>query len=270
MQNFYYLICSLKNIALDIEQTPYTISDFLNIISEEKDLKDFGPITPFLYQYDNTNLINIMNKKEEFDNLGVFTKEELNNSKIIPSYMKDFLSNVNSGIRISKDISLEDELEIYYYNFIKKTPYDFLKKYIDFNFNLKNILAAINSKKHGLDTKKHVLPINEISTKLLTSKAVDFDLSKDIDYFNKISNLVEKNDLFELEKELDVMRYNFLEENLELEEFSVNYLLSYFIKLLIITRWNNIKKKNGTDIFKENTDKVAIKSNSLIDLILNN
>jgi hypothetical protein len=271
-RHFYYLICSLKSLNIDMEQTPYSLKDFNLLLKEELSLKDFGQITLFSYKYDNKNLINILNKKEEFKSLGVFTKEELLERKNLPSYMKAFLDDFNKNPkRKGKLLSIEDELSLYYYKYIKENANSFLKKYTEFTYNIKNIHNALTCRKHNLNLENYILQVNDISEKLLKSKANDFDLSKDLSYFSKIQSMFEKIPLKDKERAIDVLKYNYVEEELTMEDFTATYLLGYYIKLSIIDRWANISLDKGTEIFNTNvsdlTNKAEEKMNELLEEI---
>ncbi|MCM8819960.1 MAG: DUF2764 domain-containing protein [Candidatus Omnitrophica bacterium] len=140
-------------------------------------------------------------------------------------YCARFLSE--EQLEILKNISLE-------INF-KEQSNSLLKKWQDFNIALKNALLEFRAQKLQKSPTEY---IKETSYSY-------FELKKDV-YFAFKAIAPE-----EQEKILDKLRWQFLEEEEKKHIFVLESLIIYGLKLLILLRWENIKKYSNLQTLKE-------------------
>ena len=63
--------------------------------------------------------------------------------------MKRFLEDRLQETGPYMGYSIEDQLSIYYYDYLMKSKNLFLRTYMRFDFNMKNLLAAMNCRKYN-------------------------------------------------------------------------------------------------------------------------
>lgn len=102
MHNYYYFVSALKNISFDMDKPPYDINEFIAHVREVVRPQDSKVIKAFLHQFDNINLINFLDKKEDYNDLGMIStevfeeavKDPFKDFSVLPLYMLEFLRSL--------------------------------------------------------------------------------------------------------------------------------------------------------------------------------
>lgn len=261
MKQYYYFYTSLTDLYFDIDKVPYSLKDFISSIEENVDEIDYEVIKAFLYRFDNLNIVNILEKKEGFNDLGVFSREvleeEVKTPVNIPDYMKKFLDNIRHEDSEYAQYSLEDQLSIYYYQYLVNHPNNFVREFTKFEFNSKNVLAALNCRKYKYETENHVLELNEEAHSLINSSSSDFGVSKDFTWLHDVLRIYEEGDVLDIEKKLDKFKFAFIDSLLTFEYFTIGKILGYLIKLFTVERWTQLEPQKGTEIFEDITQNMV-------------
>lgn len=96
---------------------------------------------------------------------------------------------------------------------------------------------------------------NEFSIALRTSNAKDFGLAMDYPFAEKVIALMENDNLVERERGLDLIYWNFLDEAVTFEYFSLERVISYMLRLMIVERWSKMNSESGRKVFMELVEK---------------
>ena len=272
MRNYYYFVTGLKELPLIDEKLSfdYSLLELIKDISSEIPVKYRKPITDYLINYDNENLCNLLeNSKIDFNKLAVLTSEELieivslykEKSEYainfsIPSFWNDFILNFLEGTRQNKELLLIDELNIEYFKYLKKSRSKFLRAYLDYDFNLKNLASAVNAKNFKLEKSTVIIPVNEFSSRLINDSSYDNIIKEEFNILSDELAMMEKLNVLDLELRLDYKRLDYINDLLVYEYFSVDKILGYLVKLSIVKRWSDIDKVKGTAIFNSITDNI--------------
>lgn len=272
MRNFYYFVTGLKELPIIDENInfDYSVKDFIKNISEEVPLKHRKPIQDYLLRYDNENLVKILDGATKLEtNLGIYTYDELieyiklykegaeySIEFLTPKYWSTFISGYISDKREFKNILPIDELTLYYFKYLQTSNNSFLKDYSDYDFNLRNLAASINSKKFNIDKENSVIKINEFAERLIKESSFDTVVKEEFGILSDELNFIEKLGFLEMELKLDLKRIERIDELLVYEYFSIDKLLGYLIKLSIVERWSSIDAVKGKEVFKTITDKL--------------
>lgn len=272
MRNFYYFVTGLKELPLVDEKLSfdYSVLELINDICEEIPLKYRKPINEFLFRFDNENLCNVLEKKDlPFNKLGVLPSAELLElinlyndlseyaiNFFVPEFWNEFILNFIQGSRKHKDFLLTDELNLYYYEYLKNSNSKFLREYSEYDFNLKNLATAVNAKKFKLDKQNLILPVNEFSNRLISDSSYENIVKEEFNILTDELSMMEKLNVLDLELRLDYKRLDYIESLLVYEYFSVDKILGYLVKLSIVQRWSKIDKVKGTQIFNSITNSI--------------
>jgi len=271
MKNFYYFVTGLKDLPFIDEKVlfEYTVSDLIKDINLEIPKKYSKVIYDYLLYFDNINLINLLSEKKDFYNIGNFNIEELNEiikeykakseyavSFTIPTYWNNFILNFIDNKREYSNLLPLDELLVYYYKYIAASKNTIFKKYIEYDFNLKNLAAAINCKKYKIGKEDFILPINEFSLRLVKEQSYDAIIKEEFDLLTEELSFLEKLNILELELKLDYKRIAYIDELTTYEYFSIDKILAYLIKLSIVERWTKIDVDKGIQIFNSITNNI--------------
>ncbi|RHJ87787.1 DUF2764 domain-containing protein [Parabacteroides sp. AM08-6] len=267
MSKYYCLIAGLPNIALDDSKLTYSITEFRQELDGILTSADKKLIDLFFLKFDNKNLIAyVKNPDCDLDVRGGITYDEftdyfralkedekLSEYKQIPPYFKEFLELYleSEGKEDKQDISWEDRLAALYYAFAMRNSNKFIADWFEFNLNINNLFTAITCRKYGLDKSKYIVGDNEVAEALRTSNARDFGLGDTVDYLSALQRIAEETDLMEREKKVDLLKWQWLEDNTFFTPFDIESVFAYLLKLEMIERWVTLDKTTGEKTFRE-------------------
>lgn len=267
MSKYYYLVAGLPNIALDDSKLTYTITDFRRELDGVLSAEDKRLIDLFFLKFDNQNLLTQLAWPDrEGDMRGSITNEELQDlikivreddtlpaNSLIPPYFVDFLrlySGSDNQEKTLSTISWEDRLATLYYAYAMKNSNEFVASWFEFNLNINNILTAYTCRKYGLDKADYIIGDNEIAEAIRTSNARDFGLGDTLDYLPALQRIAEESNLMVREKKIDLLKWEWLEENTFFKPFDIESIFAYLLKLEMIERWLTLDSTTGEETFR--------------------
>lgn len=267
--NYYYLIAGLPDIKIEDNKLTFTIADFRKEVRPQLSKADARLFDIFYTKFDNRNLLQYLRNKEtaEFDERGSITKDELEecfrpvmisedvylpNDKFPLPYFKTFVPEYNNAQQADTDVAdianWENRLAGLYYQWAMKCGNKLIADWFEFNLNVNNIMAAYTSRKYRMDVE--AVGNNPVAEAIRTSKLRDFGLTEIIGDFDILQRIAEETDLFEREKKLDLLKWQWLDEHTFFNYFNIELLFAYLIKLEIIERWINLDPTEGEKLFR--------------------
>ena len=275
MSEYHYLVAGLPDISFDASKLAFTIENFRNEIYPSLTADDAAKIDLFFYGIDNENIIRILRQGNdaELPRLGKFEREQIAElveaaksgdrcPAAFPAYMYDFLVYYfeNEG---REEILFEDALASRYYDYATECGNAFLESWFTFNRNINNLQVAFLARKYKLGMAERVVGNDETSETIRSSVARDFGLSGSIDYLETVLRICESEKLQERERQMDELRWNWLEENSVFDYFTIERLYVFLQKLDIVSRWTKLDTEAGTRRYKELID--GLKSGLVIN-----
>ena len=263
MSNYYCLVAGLPDVAFDGSKSVYTVERFKEDIYPELSAQDAACVDLFFLERDNANILNILRNGEdaEIKLYGCYSREmlyEIISSakngdtpiKGVPSYIYRFFEYyiMNEG---NSNVIWEDVLSAYYYDYATKCSNGFIADWFTFNRNVNNSLVAFAARKYKMSVDEAVIGDGEVADALRTSGARDFGLSGTLDYFEKIQRLNDNDRLQERERQLDDIRWGWLEDNSVFNYFTVERLFVFLLKLSIVERWAKLDADKGMQRYNE-------------------
>ena len=152
----------------------------------------------------------------------------------------------------SENKNWENILTSLYMDYGVSVKNSLVSQWFTLNLNIGNILAAIYSRKYGMDVKQVVVGNNHIAKTIrANSGSRDFGLEQELDYFDDIFKISEETDMYERERKIDKFRWDWLDENTVFDYFNIEYLFAYLCKLQILERWVQLNAEEGERVFRE-------------------
>jgi hypothetical protein len=257
-RNYYCLVAGLPDIIIDGNKPGETSHEFKNELAEQLLTSDYKFAELLYLHYDNKNLLNLLLKQDNrFIPLGNYTEEYLEEQIKEPTnivdYMKQLIFNFKAETSGNSNLSIENELQSLYYEYVLQVENDFLKQWFMFDRDMKNILTAVNCRKYGYDTEKQLIPVkheNEVYETLIKSSPKPDLFADEVPYADKILQIAESEmDISEKEKALDNIKWRFLDEHTFFNYFTIEKILSFVIKLKIVERWIELDNETGKALF---------------------
>ena len=268
MTNYYCLVTGLPELSLEDGKLSYTVANFKTEIYPELSKSDKKLIDLFYLKFDNQNLLALLKDKEAVvdTSLGNFSadellgviasfKEETAPDKKFPSYFYEF-SELYLNTPEEERFGIEDKLHGFYYHYAMKCGNKFVSDWFELNLNVNNILAAMAARKYKMDVTKVSVGTNFVAEALRSSNARDFGLADDLEYFEQLTRINDTVDLVEREKKIDLLKWNWMEDNTFFNYFTIEKIFVFLMKLEMIERWVSLDKEKGNEMFRKLIDQL--------------
>lgn len=253
--NYYCLIAGLPEISPDDKKLSLSVRELRAYLSDYLTKKEIDTIDLFFLPNDNAQIIRLLQKQEPDSSLQtVFTAEQLEDEiqdpMFAPSYIKDYLLDLQKEDREVTNRLPEVELSERYWNFMLSQKERLIRKYAEFSLNIKNLITALNCRKYHLEIDKEVIGDSYFTKQLKTSRAKDFELSDNYPYVDTVLALFDK-DAAEREYKIDMLYWEFLDEETGHKYFTFDNVIAFTLKLMILERWSKMTTEQGKSIFRE-------------------
>ena len=262
---YYYFVAGLPDFSFDSTKLPFSVSEFKEMLYDELKQDDKKLIDKYFLEVDKENLLKLLSDKEAvMKESGVYSRDEIldtiksikedkdANPKSIAPIFESFIRQWLKEDAEQESRNWEDILTTLYMEYGVSVKNTLVSKWFTLNLNIGNTLAAIYSRKYGLDVKQVVVGNNDIGKTIrANSGSRDFGLEQELDYFDTLLKISEDTDIYERERKIDRFRWDWLEENTVFDYFNVEYLFSYLCKLQILERWVGLNAEEGQRVFRE-------------------
>ena len=268
MTNYYCLVTGLPELSLEDGKLSYTVANFKTEIYPELSKSDKKLIDLFYLKFDNQNLLALLKDKEAVvdTSLGNFSAEELLDviasfkeetapDKKFPSYFYEF-AELYLNTPEEERFGLEDKLHGFYLHYAMKCGNKFVSEWFELNLNVNNILAAMAARKYKMDVAKVSVGTNMVAEALRNSNARDFGLADDLEYFEQLTRINDTVDLVEREKKIDLLKWNWMDDNTFFNYFTIERIFVFLMKLEMIERWVSLDKEKGNEMFRKLIDQL--------------
>jgi hypothetical protein len=265
--NYYYLVSSLPDLRLDDYKEPYRVNELIDELYINLDPEHFQYIKDILYMNDIPNIVDIVCKSGNtwLDARGNYTfdqmRELFENPEVLDekehAYIIELMSLIEGLKSEGKQLErLRVEQLIWKNYYLKMTSHknEFIKKYYNFDYHLRNLLLAVSKRKFKAeDVSLLDIAEDDLVKKLKTSTATDFGLGNTLDYLQLIIDAFEKNDIIYREKLIDQLRWDMIDQFNTFAYFKIDVLLGFLIKLILVERWIAMGAKQGKEAFEKIT-----------------
>lgn len=260
MSKYYCLVAGLPDISLDDGKLTYTVANFKSDIYPELSVSDRKLIDLFFLKYDNLNLLKLLRDKEAIvDPRGNYSTDELiafiasvkeGETPLCPSYIPLFISDYLQKVSTDEYFVPEDCLANYYYAYAMECHNAFISSWFEFNLNINNVLTALTARKYKFDVASNIIGRTDVSNAIRTSNARDFGLTGTLEYLEQLMRISETEELVEREKKIDILKWNWMEDAIFFDYFTIERIFVFLLKLEMIERWISLDKEKGNEIFR--------------------
>lgn len=261
MSNYYALVAGLPNITFEDSKLTYSIEAFRAEIEGLLTKKDKKLIDLFFLKFDNSNLLLFLKDPDSsLDPRGNFPHHEMVDmvqtikdescAKNIPPYFIPFIKGYAEE-KLPQVVAAEDWLSSLYYGFAMKCKNSFVSRWFELNLNINNILTAFTCNRYDMDKELYIVGDNEVAEIIRTSNARDLGLTNYVSYLPELQRISEEPDLMEREKKIDLLKWNWIEENTFFNYFSIERIVAYLLQLEMIERWVSLDWELGERMFRE-------------------
>jgi hypothetical protein len=261
---YHCYVAGLYDLSFDDGKNLIPLTDFRREMKENLHPDDYHLATLLFLPYDNKNLLRfISGKEDQHDDHGNFTQEDFEEQvelldsiieveDILPSYM---VAVISDWIEAEKSIDLieaEKRLTEGYFKLVERSGSKFLMKWSEFELDLNNILVLKNSMELNLDASSQIVGENQLTEelKVISRRKSDFRIPPEPDYATLIFNIAGETEFLEREIKIDQIRWNYINDLIFFEYFTIDFILGYLVKLSIALRWKELIPERGEEMLK--------------------
>lgn len=249
---YYHLVASLPELYFN-KACPIEMEDYFLQIEHELSPADQELIWYLRYYIDIDNILKLSSR---WTNGGLFSQEEVKNREenkdLFPTFIYNYLKRTassDSSSMLNQKLLLEE-----YFVAGLQFENEYLTRWINNERALRNSLYCIE-KGDNIDTlKSHLIEGGFELESLLKGRdgirelGNDWLSMHDIQLSYRLQNIVDR------ERNMDKLRWDFINEQLKFEYFTVDALIGYTVKLLILNRWSKLQKQQGRKLLDRNVD----------------
>lgn len=268
MGNYYYLISGLANISPDDDRLPYGVDWLREELLPSLSEGDRKLVLMALEKYDRTNLLYVLSQEKNGGDsvpdsdrpVGFYSLEQFAElirctrngepCKGLPEYMYRFASEFQKDEWQKYARFPEDRLAALFYGYADGVGNKFVREWFGFNRNMDNILTAMVARRHSLPVQTMIVGDDDVAVALRTSAARDWGLSQTLDCFDRLARLDDETDLVKREREKDMIRWNWLDENTFFHYFGVERIFAFVVRMDIVDRWLKLDRELGQKLFR--------------------
>ena len=247
MNRYYSFVSGLPDLDFNAEASVMSPGEFLATLEEVISAEEMGYARALSFAHYHLKIAAFVSGKPvEGDLLPGFAGESFHsaseNFHELPPYLQRLVTWKENHRGEAPEVMVTHKLQQYYYACLRATGNMFLTEWAELQLNFLNFLAAYRSQQLPEEKRQQLIKGNAYHHLL-----VEYPLSQKIIHTEfwaaeKLEHLLSKSNYLEREQEIDRLRWNAIDEINRFEYFTVNVILGYFQKLLLISRWKQVLK----------------------------
>jgi len=249
MNNYYFVAASLPRLQIGLHPE-IGFQEFETLLSVNLAPQDYAKTHVIRLYYDIQNIRSLW-KGEELDPFGNLAKEELEEALVVreglPGYVYDFLDSYEGT---KSCLHHFPSLVTAYFREELEHASGFLKTYLQFERALRLVLVGFRAKQLGRDLiaeMQYEDPDDELIAQIIAQKDAK-SYSPPIE-FQEVKTIFDAHaqDPLALHQALCVYQEHQVSEMLGVDFFSIDYILGYMVKLILVEKWMQLDKKKGME-----------------------
>lgn len=263
MANYYCFMAGLPTVKLTDAQPQQSLLQLKEELADVLEPQDARLMQRYFMRFDCENLATLLaDEAAEIDQRGNYDREALNllieearqtdsAVKGFPAFMADFVRDYDAHAGQTNWFARDAAL-LAYYNYARECPNAMMANWYSLNFNILNILTALIARRQGWALENYVQGDGPVVEALLKqSTQADFGLNGELDYMKDLMQAADTTDPVEKERQIDGLRWNWLEDKTFFEPFDITALFAYVVRNEILERWALLDPEQGRERFTQ-------------------
>jgi len=254
MAEYYFIGTALPPLAIGVKPE-LSFQEFYELLIANLTREDLQKVDDLLWLIDLANIRSFW-MGSPLDSRGKFGPKDLEEALLVkeglPDYLVDFLDRYESTAdRLRYFTSLYAS---FYQDQLNKLKDGFLKSYLTMDREIRLVLTALRAKSFGRDITRELQfeDLNDPLVMEILAQKDSADYTPPSEYEGlKTLYLNTKSEPKELYRALLEYRFKKVEEMEENEHFSIDRILGYLIRLMIVESWEGLNEKQGLAITED-------------------
>jgi hypothetical protein len=256
-------MAGLPTVKLTDAQPQQSLLQLKEELADVLEPQDARLMERYFMRFDCENLATLLaDEAAEIDQRGNYDREALSllieearqtdsAVKGFPAFMADFVRDYDAHAGQTNWFARDAAL-LAYYNYARECPNAMMADWYSLNFNILNILTALIARRQGWALENYVQGDGPVVEALLKqSTQADFGLNGELDYMKDLMQAADTTDPVEKERQIDALRWNWLEDKTFFEPFDITALFAYVVRNEILERWALLDPEQGRERFTQ-------------------
>ena len=248
--HYYYVIAALPDLpdyGFTLPQEEF--DEAVDLIERNLESKDKAVFNYLKYPNDHSNIISQIisefhSLKLPHNGMSAYPVDLIRNFRKrkdeLPDYMRTFISQHEDRFEEYSIRYLEEDLHQAYFDEIQQIPNKLLQSYTLFDHQLRSLTALINGR--IFNTTAHSEIISPRLTRLLgKGGSVPAELTIEFPYLESLIEALETKHPDKIIEQMDRIRWYFIEEKIAVVPFTLDHVIGYYLKLMIIKRRSDLE-----------------------------
>ena len=255
MRNYYFLAASLADLSWGQEPPRGTLAELIDYLELELSSDDARALRQLFLFNDIRNAVTYRGPKDAFLSPSCYDRETIlaaveGSADVLP-FLSDFFEMQRGGVRKHPGIPLIDELTILFYDQLSGIESPFVQDYYLRERDVRNLTIAVSRESQGFPYKERLIPNGDAYEAIVSGTPPDFGLTADFPFIEELVRVFKTTDLTAHEEFMGRLRWSWLDERVEPELFSTEFIFSYVIKYQSVERWQTLSAEKGDELFGE-------------------
>jgi hypothetical protein len=247
MREYHCLIAGLPELHFDSLEGSFGLAQFLEDAKPALDPVHMYWVNGLILAQGHKPLLRFLNGEAVADiptlpySFG-WTFPENDGFSLLPGYIQEFVLRFRKATDEMQSHHWEKLLSDGYYRFLAGFGNTFINTWANFDMNVRNYSTSKIYKEDLHQKKIQVMPGNRFARLLLEFNPDHKEIQVEWPFAAIIDKIMESPDLLEREKGIDRLIWEEIDQINLFNYFSIEIVLGYTLKLIILERWRNILK----------------------------
>lgn len=189
---------------------------------------------------------------------------------LLPAYLQRFSEKFWQKRSDHNILEMEMEMELFdeYYQYLRQSGNEFIEKWAILDLNLRNYLTAKKCEEFTIPKQSQVVGEDDFAKRLGEFPTYHKEIQVEWPLSAVIDEILRNDNLLERELAIDQLKWNLIDEMNLFCYFSIEILLGYTLKLLILNRWKRVYQSEEITSYEEICENIwtkAIEKNPLLN-----
>lgn len=251
MNLYYSFITELPDLEFAPDSNFELPDQFLSTHKAKLEPEDLELVRLLWYQKFHQKVAEFLSGQLESDepllrfDLSVFQSENEYFHEL-PDYLQKLVKWSEKQSEQLQPMIVAQKLQALYFKELSESENQFLKQWAEKELNFVNFLAARRCEIQSIEKEKQLIAGNDYASLLLEYPVSEKIVRTEFSESSQVVSVLENNNYWEREFALDKIRWDVIDELNRFEYFTVDVILGYFQKLLLLERWATIFQSDKT------------------------
>ncbi len=260
--NYHCEIAGLPELKLNPKDTALSVADFVGTIKPFLTDNHVGGFNSLLYSKTHKAVIRFFATGNFNNELLPYFKPawfraDSDDNYLLPAYLQRSANQFSMSKGKLNPHEMEAILYREYYYYLRQSGNSFIKLLAKFEMSLKNFLTAQKCDEYKLAKNEQIIGGDSFGQSLIRLPINHREIIAEWEPVKIVGSILKTGNPVKRELELDLLKWNYIDELNRFNYFTIEVILGYLLKLMIIERWRSLEKSSGQNLIAAISEKIV-------------